>query len=554
MDNMKERRCVLDMAMKGSNAMTTSVTVQNGAEIVAPIYADLVQRYYSFAKKSAENIIKLAETLVEAKDKLSDTELQKFCNDVGLQYEGSTYKKLMKIGAEASRFEPFVERMPNNWTTLYKLAKLDKGAFDLVANDNRFTTTMTASEELHTIHTPPILKMTCRKAQQHGTIAKYTNDGCRCEPCCEANRTYQREYKRLQRVKAGITPRQPAKHGSIAKYASGCRCKKCREAHRTYHREWRAKAGMTPRITTVQHGSRTMYKSGCRCEICVEANRTYQLKYSEQPITPLYLGCKLVGVQKLEDSPQSVVTAKAKKPTKKLTKRQKYNKAYYEDHKSEIQANYLEQRDEKLAQAKVYRDSHKEERKAYFKAHRDEHKAERQAYYAEHRDEIRAKKKVYTASHKEERKAYLIEHKDEIREYNKAYYDANAAELRAYQAAYHQKANTLLQKDSVIAIMEYQTKHPKATDADILEHISPEHRGMLFDLNNGLLQQFAPAGGAKGISWRQKTKKWRAAIWDPHGKTVLLGEFADIKNAVVAWNIAAIKYYGSNLQFDQQNR
>ena len=130
--------------------MTTSVTVQNGTEIAAPIYADLVQRYYSFAKKSAENIIKLAETLVEAKDKLSDTELQKFCGDVGLQYEGSTYKKLMKIGAEASRFEPFVERMPNNWTTVYKLAKLEKGAFDRVANDNRFTPTMTASD-VHTI-------------------------------------------------------------------------------------------------------------------------------------------------------------------------------------------------------------------------------------------------------------------------------------------------------------------------------------------------------------------------------------------------------------------
>jgi hypothetical protein len=134
------------MAMKGSSAMTTSVTVQNGTEIAAPIYADLVQRYHTFAKHSAENIIKLAETLLEAKDRLLDADLRKFCEEVGLEHDGSTYRKLMKIGTEASRFEPFVERMPNNWTTLYKLAKLDKGAFDLVANDNRFTTTMTASE------------------------------------------------------------------------------------------------------------------------------------------------------------------------------------------------------------------------------------------------------------------------------------------------------------------------------------------------------------------------------------------------------------------------
>jgi hypothetical protein len=126
--------------------MTATMDVQNGTEVGSTIYVDLVQRYYSFAKNSAENIIKLAETLVEAKGRLSDTELQKFCNDVGLPYDGSTYRKLMKIGTEASRFEPFVERMPNNWTTVYKLAKLEKGAFDRVANDNRFTPMMTASE------------------------------------------------------------------------------------------------------------------------------------------------------------------------------------------------------------------------------------------------------------------------------------------------------------------------------------------------------------------------------------------------------------------------
>jgi hypothetical protein len=128
------------------NHMSNLVTVPNGTEIVSPIYADLVQRYRTFAKQSAENIIKLSETLVEAKHKLSDADLQKFCGEVGLQHDGSTYRKLLKIGTEVSRFEPFLARMPNNWTTVYKLAKLEKDKFDLVANDNRFTPMMTASE------------------------------------------------------------------------------------------------------------------------------------------------------------------------------------------------------------------------------------------------------------------------------------------------------------------------------------------------------------------------------------------------------------------------
>jgi hypothetical protein len=126
--------------------MNTLVTVPNGTEIASPTYVALVAKYRTFAKQTAENIIKLAETLVEAKDKLSDADLQKFCGEVGLEHDGSTYRKLLKIGTEVSRFEPFFARMPNNWTTVYKLAKLEKDKFDLVANDSRFTPMMTASE------------------------------------------------------------------------------------------------------------------------------------------------------------------------------------------------------------------------------------------------------------------------------------------------------------------------------------------------------------------------------------------------------------------------
>ena len=126
--------------------MSNLGTVPNGMEIASPVYVDLVKRYRTFAKQTAENIIKLAETLVEAKDKLSKDDLQKFCGEVGLQHDGSTYRKLLKIGMEVSRFEPFVAQMPNNWTTVYKLAKLEKDKFDVVANDSRFTPMMTASE------------------------------------------------------------------------------------------------------------------------------------------------------------------------------------------------------------------------------------------------------------------------------------------------------------------------------------------------------------------------------------------------------------------------
>lgn len=109
---------------------TAVAVVPNGTELSD--FDSLVERYLTFAIKSAENIIRLAETLVEASN-LGEPKLLDFCTRVRLKYNGSTYRKQLKIGQEASRFEPFLERMPNNWTTVYKLAKLTKAQFDRVA-------------------------------------------------------------------------------------------------------------------------------------------------------------------------------------------------------------------------------------------------------------------------------------------------------------------------------------------------------------------------------------------------------------------------------------
>ena len=124
--------------------------VSDAAEDLVPngtsdsLFDSLVERYRTFAKKSAENIIQLAETLVEAKAKLSGMQLHDFCQAVGLDQNGSKFRKLLTIGQEASRFEPYVDRLPTNWTTIYKLASLDGTVFDRVAKDARFAPMMTA--------------------------------------------------------------------------------------------------------------------------------------------------------------------------------------------------------------------------------------------------------------------------------------------------------------------------------------------------------------------------------------------------------------------------
>ena len=126
--------------------MTNVEIVPIGTEIESPKYAHFVEQYKLFAKKTAENIIRLAETLYIAEDQLAPSDFRRFCVDVGLEYDGSTFRKLRAIGEKVSRFAPFVDRMPNTWTTVYKLASLKENEFDRVTRSDLFTPFMTAAD------------------------------------------------------------------------------------------------------------------------------------------------------------------------------------------------------------------------------------------------------------------------------------------------------------------------------------------------------------------------------------------------------------------------
>jgi hypothetical protein len=108
------------------------MVVPNGT-ILSPQVVKYVERYRGLAKQTAEAIIKLAVTLVEAEKELNGVDFKLFCEEVNVPKSGSVYKKLTKIGNEATRFTPFLDKLPNTWTTIYELAKLPSDKFDLVA-------------------------------------------------------------------------------------------------------------------------------------------------------------------------------------------------------------------------------------------------------------------------------------------------------------------------------------------------------------------------------------------------------------------------------------
>jgi hypothetical protein len=68
----------------------------------------------------------------------------------------------------------------------------------------------------------------------HGTLSRYSNQGCRCVDCRAANATYQRELIARYAAQGGR-----GEHGTPYRYDTGCRCEECRDAHNRKSREYK---------------------------------------------------------------------------------------------------------------------------------------------------------------------------------------------------------------------------------------------------------------------------------------------------------------------------
>ena len=100
---------------------------------IKPEILSFINRYQTFLRKTAESILGLAETLVQAEADLNAVDFSIFCEGVGVVKGSPTYSKLKQIGANSDRFRPFTNRLPNTWTTIYKLSKLRPDQFSRVS-------------------------------------------------------------------------------------------------------------------------------------------------------------------------------------------------------------------------------------------------------------------------------------------------------------------------------------------------------------------------------------------------------------------------------------
>ena len=107
--------------MNNLTVNTTSTEITNNDLIQASVI-----EFKGYAKKTAENILEMGRVVFEAKKNLKANkgEFEAFCAGVGFKSDSSSIKKLAQIGKGYSFMKSQADHLPNNWTTLYEIARL----------------------------------------------------------------------------------------------------------------------------------------------------------------------------------------------------------------------------------------------------------------------------------------------------------------------------------------------------------------------------------------------------------------------------------------------
>jgi len=132
-----------------SNISIATCSVQSASATVETY----VKQFNQFGRKTAENIIGMAETMYQAKRNLvSDKVKNKYgrFNEflAGIRYDpkSSTIRKLYQIGEMADMLKRHSDQLPNTWTTLYTLTQLGQATLERLISDQLVTASVTAKQ------------------------------------------------------------------------------------------------------------------------------------------------------------------------------------------------------------------------------------------------------------------------------------------------------------------------------------------------------------------------------------------------------------------------
>jgi len=81
-------------------------------------------RFRSMTRNLAESVIELGMVVYYAKSKLDDTGYIKFLDLIAMNCDTSTVRKYLQIGKMGDLLIDHVDKLPDSWTTIYKLTQL----------------------------------------------------------------------------------------------------------------------------------------------------------------------------------------------------------------------------------------------------------------------------------------------------------------------------------------------------------------------------------------------------------------------------------------------
>lgn len=116
------------------------------AEVIDATVGAYVERFNKSMKATAESIIDMGNTIYEASRYLGEVPLAQFCEQIGMNSTDPMFKKLKKIGENHARLEANVSKLPNTWTTIYKLAAMKQEDFTKIVDAEVLTPFVTAKE------------------------------------------------------------------------------------------------------------------------------------------------------------------------------------------------------------------------------------------------------------------------------------------------------------------------------------------------------------------------------------------------------------------------
>jgi regulator of sigma D len=137
--------------------MSTQLTVSNKQSVAVQncknvsLTEQYIHQFQYSSRTAIEHILSMGEAVLGVYKKsksgeLNDSDLDYFCQSVGLDHKSPMFRKYKQIGENASEFRKHINKMPSAFSTVYELTTLDSDTFYAVLSHTQFSNSSTLEQ------------------------------------------------------------------------------------------------------------------------------------------------------------------------------------------------------------------------------------------------------------------------------------------------------------------------------------------------------------------------------------------------------------------------